>query len=345
MECVGDQTRADAALERLRAGTPLLYRGDERNARQLLAALQRRVGSRLDRPGRCAAERFHELRAARRETQRLLARLFVELAPGYRLVLGHASDVAPACVAAWGPSGEQSRLVPLRELLGVVGAFEWQRRGIAVPGLGGRIHPHYGVFAPTRPAYVELLAEAIDPAGRRVFDLGTGTGVLALLAAARGAREVVATDVDPCAVRCARENAERLGLAARVRVELRDLYPEGQADLVLANPPWIPGEPHTPLERAVYDPDDAFLEGFLAGLAAHLGPGGSGWLLLSDLPERLGLRPGDFLETRARTHGLEIHTRRDRPPGGRGPDPRDPLHAERAAERIRLFGLRPAAIR
>ena len=48
----------------------------------------------------------------------------------------------------------------LRELLGLVGAHEWRVKGIAVPAAGGRIHPHYGVFAPVRREYVDLVAEA-----------------------------------------------------------------------------------------------------------------------------------------------------------------------------------------
>ena len=43
----------------------------------------------------------------------------------------------------------------LRELRGLSGAHEWRVKGIAIPAIGGRIHPHYGVFAPGRHEYVE----------------------------------------------------------------------------------------------------------------------------------------------------------------------------------------------
>lgn len=86
------------------------------------------------------------------------------------------------------------------------------------------------------------------------------------------------------------ENIERLGLAAQVTVIKADLFPEGKAPLVVCNPPWLPAEPTSPVEYAVYDPDSRMLRGFLAGLAAHLADGGEGWLVISDIAELLGLR-------------------------------------------------------
>ncbi len=91
--------------------------------------------------------------------------------------------------------------VSLRELLGVIGASQWRLKGVEVPALGSRIHPHYGVCAPIRGEYVNLVAHApLPPATRRTpatstaFDLGTGTGVLAAVLAHRGINRVLATD-------------------------------------------------------------------------------------------------------------------------------------------------------
>ena len=93
--------------------------------------------------------------------------------------------------------GEPS-LVSLRALLGVIGAHEWRVKGIEIPAAGGRIHPHYGVFAPIRREYVDLVscgasARASLSSGV-AFDIGTGTGVLAAVLARRGVARVVATD-------------------------------------------------------------------------------------------------------------------------------------------------------
>ncbi len=265
----------------------------------------------------------------------MLGGLLVELDAEYRLVLGHAAKVRDSCEAAWGlPDGEPS-LVPLRELLGVIGAHEWQRRGIEIPGLG-RIHPRYGVFAPTRPTYVELVAEAPAPEGKSVLDIGTGTGVLACLMAKRGARQVMAIDSDPRAVQCARENIARLGLDDRVRVKHGDLFAEVSADLYLFNPPWLPGTPRTPIEHGIFDPKSVLLGRYLSGLGKRLTPGAEGWLVLSDLGEQLGLRAPNEVDERAGQQGLRLAWKRSRPATTAPAEADDPISVARSREQVVL---------
>lgn len=337
----GDDTRAAAAAARARRGEGLVYAGDYHNARQLLTALARRIPAARPR-GHDPAALFRAERERTRLEQVLLSRLLVPLEPGWRMPLRRAPDVREACEEALGPPPEVTALLPLRDLLGMIGAHEWRRRGVEVPALGARIHPHYAVYAPIRGEYVDLVAAATTTwpvAGKRAFDVGTGTGVLALVLARAGAR-VVATDLDPRAVGCARENAARLGLAARVEVTAADLFPEGVADLVVSNPPWVPAQAHGPLDRAVYDPGGAFLERLVRGLPTHLAPAGEAWIVLSDLAERLGLRAPDHLPRLAVAAGLAVAAVREaRPTHPRTRDRSDPLHAIRAAEVTRLFRL------
>src|SRR5690606_40158611 len=126
---------------------------------------------------------------------------------------------------------------------GALGAWQWRLNGVEVPALGARIHPHYGVFAPVRGEYVDLVAQApLPPGARTAFDLGTGTGVLAAVLARRGLERVVATDDSPRALACARDNLARPGLADRVELSADGLYPPGRADLVVCNPAWLPGK-------------------------------------------------------------------------------------------------------
>lgn len=254
-----------------------------------------------------------------------------------------------ACTEAYG-TPTAATAVALTELLGVIGAYEWRRKGVDVPALGGRIHPHYGVFSPVRGDYVDLVARAPLPAAAvgpdsRAFDLGTGTGVLAAVLARRGIGHLVATDINPRALACAADNLGRLRPAAAARVEVvgPTLFPRGRAHLVVCNPPWLPGRPTSAVEHGVYDAGSGMLTSFLSGLRDHLEPGGEGWLILSDLAERLGLRrQGEFLGC-VRAAGLRVVGRLDadpRPP--RGGETRDPVDRARADEVVSLWRLVPA---
>jgi methylase of polypeptide subunit release factors len=179
------------------------------------------------------------------------------------------------------------------------------------------------------------------------YDVGTGTGVLAAVLAHRGFERVVATDDSPRALACARDNAHRLGLAERIEVVGPCLYPDGpdgldgRADLVVSNPPWIPARPTSELDHGVYDEGGGMLLGFLAGLAGHLAPEGEGWLVHSDLAERLGLREPGELRAAIDAAGLEVVDKTDtRPRHPRARDATDPLHAARASEVVSLWRLR-----
>ncbi|MFF5262573.1 methyltransferase [Actinomadura viridis] len=352
VEVADDRMKADVAYRLACEGTALLWRGDFQNARQLLQAMTRRA----DRPPKPARRKrqearktstvqaFHLHRQAQGQRARTLGMLLIPVEPGHDVPLRRAPDVAQACTEAYGPADEPY-VVSLRELLGVIGAHEWRARGVEIPALDGdRVHPHYGVFSPVRGEYVSLVADAPLPPSRALaYDIGTGTGVLAAVLARRGMERVVATDQDPRALACARENVARLGLAERVEVMEADLWPPGRADVVVCNPPWIPARPSSPLEHAVYDPDGRMLRAFLSGLADHLAPGGEGWLILSDLAEHLGLRTRAELLDAIGAGGLTVAGRLDaRPAHPRASDAADPLHAARSAEVTSLWRLTAA---
>ncbi|MFD5055453.1 methyltransferase [Streptomyces tendae] len=347
-----DRVKAADAYRLACEGTALLWRGDFHNARQLLRAIGRRIDRKAPGAGSSPSESFHLHRRHSRHRARVLGKLLVLLDDDYTLALRRAPDVRRACLEAYGPP-KGPTAVSLRELLGVIGAHQWRSKGIDVPALGTRIHPHYGVFAPVRGEYVDLVARAPLPSATRrspatstAFDLGTGTGVLAAVLADRGISRVVATDASARALICARENMDRLGLADRVAVSGAGLFPEGRADLVVCNPPWLPARPTGPIEQGVYDPDSTMLRGFLSGLAGHLGPGGEGWLVMSDLAEHLGLRTRRQLLDAVHAAGLHVVGRMDtKPRHPRSRDTTDPLHAARGAETTSLWRLatRPAS--
>lgn len=333
-----DRISANQAFELISRGTGLLWRGDFHQARQLLAALSRRLRRPPQRTS-SAAEAFFRHRQEQSRRARVLSLVLVRIEPDHVLALRRAPDVGAACRDVYGVA-EAPYIVPLRELLGVISAREWREKGVLVPSLGTRIHPHYGVFSPTRSEYVDLVADAPLPQTRTAFDIGTGTGVLAAALARRGVARVVSTDNSARAIRCVEDNARRLGLAGKIEAVRTDLFPPGRAQLVVCNPPWIPAEPRSSLDHAVYDPGNRMLLGFLDGLADHLRPGGEGWLILSDLAERLGLRTRSDLLGAVRGAGLRVLARSDtaaRHPKAAAPG--DPFHTARAGEIISLWRL------
>jgi methylase of polypeptide subunit release factors len=346
-----DTMNADTAYRLALEGTGLLWRGDFQNARQLLQALVRRIEHKGGRGKRAKAaakpatltEQFHRHRLAQLQRARTLAMLLIPFEGDYTVPLRRAPDVVDACTEAYGPAGEPF-VASLRELLGVIGAHEWRRKGVFIPVLDERIHPWYGVFSPVRGEYVELVAQAPLPAGATLaFDIGAGTGVLSAVLAHRGLQGVIATDMDERALGCARANIERLGLQGQVEVVKADLFPQGRANLVVCNPPWLPGKPSSSIEYAVYDPDSRMLRGFLAGLKEHLLDGGEGWLILSDLAEHLGLRSREQLLGWILDAGLAVAGRHDiRPAHPKASDPDDPLAAARMLEVTSLWRLAPA---
>jgi SAM-dependent methyltransferase len=352
-----DTLTADAAYRLACEGTGLLWRGDFQNARQLLQAMARRI----DKPQKAKRKKadaaaplpgaaFHTHRQAQAQRTRVLSQVLIELNGDYGIALRRAPDAKQACAQAFGPATGEASVISLRALQGVIGAFEWRKNGVELPALGEdlRIYPHYGVFSPVRGEYVGLVAKAPLPAALKehsvAFDIGVGTGVLSAVLARRGAKQVVATDMTERALACARDNLQRLGLQNQVQLLQADLFPPGQAALVVCNPPWLPARPTSVLEQAVYDEGSQMLKGYLGGLKAHLCEGGEGWLILSDLAEHLGLRTREALLGWIADAGLQVLGRMDvKPVHGKAQDASDPLHAARAKEVTSLWRLAAAA--
>ena len=335
-----DRLTADAAVRLTSEGSAILWRGDYHNGRQLLQAMARRFDRKPRKAAATLRDAFNLHRQAQSHKARILGMLLIPVEAGHVISLRRAPELKDACIEAYGPADE-AYVLSLRELLGLVGAHEWRRNGVPITALDGeRIHPHYGVFSPIRGEYLELVAQASLPSKELAFDIGTGTGVLAAILARRGVKKVVATDTQPRALACAQDNFERLGITQQVTLIEVDLYPPGQAPLVVCNPPWLPGRPSSVLEQAIYDPDNRMLKGFLDGLSVHLTPKGEGWLILSDFAEHLGLRSREDLLGMIGHAGLEVLGRDDiRPKHPKSTDVSDPLHAARRLEVTSLWRL------
>jgi len=357
---INDALKADAAYKLACEGTAMLWRGDFQNAKHLSQAISRRIDNRTTKPkavNKAAKEaretaispkdQFHLYRKSQIERARTLGMLLIELSSEYKMPYGRAPDVQAACEHAYGKSQSKDKIVvSLRELLGVIGAYEWHKKGVEIVELGATIYPSYGVYSPVRGEYIALVNNAplnnVDVA----FDIGTGTGVLAAILAKRGVKKIIATEQEQRALGCANENIRNLGLASQVKVVNANLYPNddaGLADLIVCNPPWLPAKANSSIEHAIYDPESKMLKGFLNGLKTHLAIKGEGWLILSDLAEHLGLRTGEDLSAWIATAGLEVVEKIDtKPHHSKSQDVSDPLHAARSKELTSLYRLKVA---
>jgi len=346
VQITDDTIKADDAYKLCCEGTALLWRGDFQNAKLLMQALSRRIDRPRKKPkktGSTMLEAFHLHRQAQSQKARILGMLVIELNVGYNINLRRTPDVKAACEHAYGKS-TQTIVVSLREILGLVGAYEWSKNGVEISVINNKIHPSYGVFSPIRGEYLDLVDTAPLPTPCNLaFDIGTGTGVLAAILANRGITKIVATDNSHRALDCALKNINQLGLKTNVTLVEANLYPKaeyGKADLIVCNPPWLPAHPSSALESAIYDEKSQMLKGFLNGLSAHLNDAGEGWLILSDFAEHLGLRTRDELLGWIAAAGLKIIERTDtKARHSKTLDASDPLHAARKAEVTSLWRL------
>ena len=364
---VDDKTTANEAYRLACAGTSMLYRGDFHNAKQLLQAITRRIERTEQRSEKrklgksakhsdkstiepLAASKqipnlFHQQRQMQAQRARLLGRLLLELDTDYVSHLRRTPDISAACIAAFGvldKEMDESFILSFRDLQGALGAAGWREKGVPIKALGFSIFPHYGVFAPTRHEYVQLLLDAPLPNACDIaYDIGTGTGLLAIILAQRGVEQVIATDLNPRALACANDNFTRLQLS-NIQLQQADLFPTDVplANLIVCNPPWLPAKPTSSLEYAVYDANSTMLRRFLQGANQHLAKSGEVWLILSDLAEHLQLRSREQLLQWIADAELEVKYRLDtRPKHGRSQDETDPLHGARSSEITSLWCL------
>jgi HemK-related putative methylase len=126
----------------------------------------------------------------------------------------------------------------------------------------------------------QLTAESLANA-RSVLDMGTGSGVCAI-ACAEHVQRVLAVDINPAAVRCARINALIHSVEARVEARESDLFDavgDERFDRILFNPPFIRAKPRDARDHAWRGTD--VMDRFVHALPRHLNPGGYALVLLS----------------------------------------------------------------
>lgn len=324
-------------------GKAFRWRGDYHRAKIFLTSVDKWISkkSKKNESTKDMREAFHKYRQSQSYRARTLSRLLIQIEKDLTLDLPRAPDVKEVIESSLDKVPTETFDLSLRELLGMIGAHEWRKKGIEIPALKDRIYSHYGVFAPVRGEYLDLVLKAPLPARLKLaFDIGTGTGVLAAILAKRGFEKVVATDSESRAISCANENIQRLGLNNKVEIQKVNLFPAGEADLIVCNPPWLPARPTSRMENAVYDFENQMLKAFLSGVARHLTSDGEVWLIISNLAELLGLRENDELTNLFIKSGLKVIERLDsKPRHPKSLDREDPLYKARSQEITNLWRL------
>lgn len=164
-----------------------------------------------------------------------------------------------------------------------------QSRRITFKGRSFYVFPE--VYQPSDDTF--LLAEHLDVReGERILDVGTGCGLLGVVAAER-AGSVVAADVNPHALECAKFNAKLNHVAEKVDTVLSDLFAgfneDAKFDLVVSNPPYLPADERIRsgkwLERAWYGGRSGreVIDRFLNSVGEHLAKNGRVLMVQSTL--------------------------------------------------------------
>jgi methylase of polypeptide subunit release factors len=342
-----DTTNSKVAYKQVCEGASLIYRGDFQNAKQLLQAIARKVDANPTPVAENLTQAFHQHRARQIQRANITNKILIELRHG-SCDLKRAPDLTAAVVSALSTDTRPDKLpakmlISLRELLGIIGAHEWDKKGVFIESLQANIHATYGVYSPLRGEYLSLIQSATLGQVKTAFDIGTGTGVIAAILATRGVKSIIATDNSERAIHCAAENIARLNLKSAITLEQANLFPGGnkRADLIVCNPPWLPAKANAPIEHAIYDPNSAMLRGFLGHAKEYLNADGEVWLVLSDIAEHLGLRSHDELHQWIASGGLTVIEKLDTAPKhSKSSDVSDPLYAARVKEVTSLYRLK-----
>lgn len=159
------------------------------------------------------------------------------------------------------------------------------------------------VFNPKYYITSEFMARHINAAPEdMVLDMGTGSGIQAVTAAQRGSR-VVAVDINPEAVKCAKRNAKRNGVEDRVSVLQGDLFSalrnDERFDIILFTPPYLEGFVKTHFDHALFDQNKTLAQRFFADAKKHLKDNGYVQMIYSSIaePEKI-LKISDELDWR-----------------------------------------------
>lgn len=192
-------------------------------------------------------------------------------------------------------AGKDEFIMTFSDFLGMNGAWQWYESGVQYPVIGHLIHPFYGTYFPSRYDHLLLFDRWLseNKKFRNAVDIGTGCGILTLILHKHGIKNIHATDINPNAIYSVKQELRRLGKRTfeNVTLEQADLsgsYVIEADDLVVFNPPWVPGDAEKTMDLATYY-EQGFFERFFIAMASKCPPGATVLLLFSDFAICAGL--------------------------------------------------------
>jgi len=306
----------DKVITMFSHGHGIVYNGQLAMIRSLFSAVKTRLDRKRKRPapGSPPDVLFNDTRKHRSQMAAFMSGLMVQVNPGYEVgafdVPNTSSEDLTMVLGT--ELIDKEFLMPFSQLLGIYSASSWQREGVSVAQISDSaiVYPHYSVFLPTRTDYVQALLEAEIPSGLDVcFEVGIGCGVLSALLLNHGkVKRVVASDSNPRAINSAFETFSRLHLLESVELQHTDGFPKTnkEADLIICNPPWLPGKARTVMEESIYDYEHRMLKSFLQSAKRHLNEKGRVCLIMSNIAELLHLREPGFVSNLLEENGFEV---------------------------------------
>jgi methylase of polypeptide subunit release factors len=201
-------------------------------------------------------------------------------------------------------------LIPARRYNRILTDIKRATDGICLEALKSKLYIRPSVYVPfdkSVPAMLMQFADLIK--GKNVLDIGTGTGVIAILAAQMGAKSVSACDINKNAVECAKYNIRIAGFDNIVsEVIYSDLFENIKEtyDVIIFNAPWVKGTPQNLYEIAIYDEDYALVNRLMEKAPEYLNPDGVILLQYSDISQKNGDGSIDNLNGVLKKNGLYI---------------------------------------
>jgi release factor glutamine methyltransferase len=205
---------------------------------------------------------------------------------------------------------EHYYLIPARRYNRIMTDIKRAEDGISIDGLHSKIYIKPHVYVPFDKSVPEMLAQFSDLIkDKSVLDVGTGTGIIAILSAQMGARAVSACDINPNAVECAKNNVLISGFENVVsEIVYSDLFGniKDTYDIITFNAPWVQGKAQNLYELAIYDENYALVNRFMEEAPEYLNPDGTILLQYSDISQKNGDGAIDNLNNILEQNGLYI---------------------------------------